>query len=180
MCPSMRCSTSSPLFFSLSVIDLVILEKYYKNLFFFFFFAIIAWAFPRKQGRDRREGLRREFRVRVPLGCRSWLIMPSVMRDLDYDHKHAQGGSRIPIPSKLPVLQVEMSQCSSFCCVHWTFFFSSHKILESIYAWNRYENLVGVRLSFSSGVSPSPEFSWVMVQTPFDSRSYSQHLQLYE
>lgn len=34
------------------------------------------------------------------------------------------------------------------------FFFLSHKISESIYAWNRYENLVGVRLSFSSGVSP--------------------------
>lgn len=34
------------------------------------------------------------------------------------------------------------------------FFFLSHKILESIYAWNRYENLVGVRLSFSSGVAP--------------------------
>ena len=34
------------------------------------------------------------------------------------------------------------------------FFFLNHKILESIYAWNRHENLVGVRLSFSSGVAP--------------------------
>lgn len=56
MCPSMRRSTISLLFFSLSVIDLVILEKSYKISVFFNYCAGLAEE--GRQGQKRRPGKR--------------------------------------------------------------------------------------------------------------------------
>lgn len=147
MCPSMRCSTISPLFFSLSVIDLVILEKYYKISVFFNY----CLGLPKegRQGRKRRPGKRIEGpgTFGVPLLADDSIVVrfepwpqmcPGCLHDLIWIWTSSSWALQFLL-----------------CSLNF-FFFSSHKILEPIYARNRYENLVGVRLSFSSGASPPP------------------------
>lgn len=145
MCPSTQCSTISLLFFSLSVIDLVIPEKSYTISVFFNYCADLP-----EEGRQRQ---RRRPRKRTwgPGTFRGPLLPDNPTCGLWWGCTQVNS----PLWSVLPRIHLQMSQHCNFCCVHSTFFFFlSHKILESFYAWNRYESLVGVRLSFSSGVAP--------------------------
>lgn len=123
--------------------------KVFQNLSF----SMTVWAFLSKEGRDRREGPGREPQVQVGLGHCSCLIIPAF--GLSPDHEQTSRSAPQPYLcfyiSTLKCLSIAASTVFTELLL---FFFLSHKILESIYAWNRYENLVGVRLSFSSGVAP--------------------------
>lgn len=136
-------------FFPLSVIDLVILEKYYRISVFCGFFPQLlhgtCWG-RKAEEKAWEENLRSgTFGVLLladnPNWCLVWTLTISVPR---------------LAPQSDLSFHVSMLKCISTAvsAVFTELFFLRHTIFKSIYAWNRQENLVGVRLSFSSGVSP--------------------------